>query len=62
MKFDLTSRRPQIQRDRAPGSILGEKRICCARCDAEFPEDELSTIPPKAEPGYPRIYVCRNCR
>lgn len=62
MKFDLSARRPQIQRDREPGSLLGEKRICCSRCDVEFPENELSTIPPDAGPGRPRIYVCRHCR
>jgi hypothetical protein len=48
-------------RKRKPGSLLGAKLISCSRCEKEFPEGELATIPPKAAPGQPRVYVCTSC-
>ena len=62
MRFDLVGKKPRISRDREPGTVLGKKRISCARCGVEYPTSELSTIPPGDEPGRPRIYVCRDCR
>lgn len=60
MKFDFSGV-AKSKRDREPGTVLGEKRICCHRCGVEYPESELATIPPNAEPGRPRVYVCKNC-
>jgi hypothetical protein len=60
VKFDFSGV-PKRTRDREPAALLG-KRIACARCDEEFDESELSTIPPDASPGQPRIYVCKNCK
>jgi hypothetical protein len=48
-------------RTRRPGTLLGPRTSTCSRCGREFPEDRLSTIPPKAKPGDSRIYVCESC-
>ena len=60
MKFDFSGV-PKTQRKREPGSLLGEKRICCSRCGNEFAESELATIPRGAAPGTPRVFVCVSC-
>ena len=62
LKLDVRGIVPRGNRDRSPGTILGEKRIACARCGREFPESRLSTIPRDAVPGDPRVYVCEECR
>ncbi len=62
MKLDLAGKKLTAQRDREPGTVLGEKRISCFRCGEEFPASRLSTVPPGNEPGRPRIYVCGRCR
>lgn len=56
----LTTKRTNLED--APGSLLGEKRACCARCGGEFRASELSAYPPGRREGQPRILVCGDCK
>jgi hypothetical protein len=63
VKFDFSGTTKSLkERKIRDGEELPEPRLNCYRCGADLPESELSTIPPNAEPGQPRIYVCENCR
>lgn len=60
-KFEASGVR-KTERERSPGTLLGNRMTPCFRCGREVPEADLSPVPPDAGPGDPRVLVCSNCK